>query len=607
VLAVLRKDLVEQLVPLGFASAVVLGGLAALLAQRLFEGGDPFSALQPWALLGLLPLAWWAVRRLVVEDLLGPGRDLLERLPVAVGPVVASKAALSAILITALAAAGVAGAGALATAIGQAPPRAQVEHAFEQILACALVVQAALLFAAALGRHRHALLAGAAALSLLVGREGAAVGPLSLLTDDLTDPTVPGAGLAGGLWAGGLLVGAIVISSSRAPWARRLRRPAGPVDALRACVLVGALAVLGQLWAPAGGGALLEGPLAAAASGGRVFVRRPHDGAELAQELADELGAAVGALGEGGPAVYVEAAPGLSGFQRGQVPGRPALLVRADVATAALDRSRLRAFVQRAALDGRTSGRLRSGAGRLVLEGAPDLASGVRQLAPAREELRVAWALERLSAQGLGAEAWILDLALARRVAGELPARALAAWALERARERSGEEARPFAEGLMRALAAARQGVFGGLGGGAAALRSRLAQSGVPWRAWIEDLDGAGADLRARRAADLSALPRLGGVRLSLSEPDVRGRRALRFGVEPVPGGGRFALSHGFLGPLAQAVPRDADRDEAPLGASLLDTARRYPRGARIGYAFSRYAPELGCDLTLGWEEVQVP
>lgn len=622
--AIVRRDLNEHawaLVPL---TAVVLLLLAAQAVVGMYPRLDqvleavpmlrllpvpdgPLDVFRLWVLFGLTPLAWLLVNRFVVVEYQRSGWELLERLPIGLARVLYAKVVFSLIALGALLAFGWFFVLSVAEMFGRDVRDAPALALLQGGAGFLALAYGYLLAAATVGRHRllvHTVVACAAAASWSYGLEPSAWPGLSFLRQDL-ETGQGGDALAAAGWAGALVAAAFwLVTWRRGRWARALQGPlatrpllgVGSAALVLAVVLADEAALRPEL--------RLEG---AAVHSGSVSVRVPHPGARArAEALAARLSASVGQLQEAlelsCPSLAVDFCEALDGatFERAVVRGRRGVLVRADFLAPDWRGTAFLGWAMYQVFDAASGARLRGGGWRLLLEGVPGwlVVSGGTPAERARDDLRAACGA-RVLLDASEAAPLLPAWGSVRERVGRRVARSLARWVLERweAKWGPGRVAALARDGLRR-----RSRLLGGVGDDDAGFGQLLTKhsgaSASQLEAWLRaELAGL---TRAHHAA-LAALPRLGRRTLVVEGG------ALAFEAAPARGRGPVALLHGpsddargwdaFAGSLA--------RDEA-LPGQRARTARRYPAGARVRYAFATFVPELSCDLVHGWEEVTI-
>jgi hypothetical protein len=550
VLAVAKKDLVEQGWVLLLGGALSLTTLVALLTRA---GGQPdalLHAFRTFVLVALTPLAMLAARRLIVGEL-ARGLDLLERLPVRLGLLVPLKAAIAA---APLAAGAVLGSTITVQAIGLFSPNVPDDLEGRLLRGAAvwlIFVHGVATLVASLGRRRANLVAAAALGLGLAARQGlvdlAALPPVRLVRAGflvaLDDPTaeadlrlMAGAGVACLALAcvlGALLRGRLLRGGGRpvAPPRRRARLRAAGAGRLR----VG----LARAARRAGPGRA-RGPRGPRRRRGRAGVTAPDLEART-QALCAALDAALARQADllGGQAqeVSLEAGPQPDAWTVTRAPAAGALRLRADVGAADLEQPLLVAAVLAAAQDERAFVAGPPGGWRAVLDGLPLWLASAE--VPARAELLAAWAFSAAGPEGAARlDGWE---ALRARV-GRPAARAAGGWLLRQVAAQRGPAA---VEALAREAVRPRR-----------SLEAALAALAV-------DLERLGEDARALVAAQATALAALPG--------GGRGRGLAR-GAAPRrrPAGGLQRHS----GP-----PRRGARRAPPRGAGA---GGRAPAGRRV-------------------------
>lgn len=596
-LSILRKDLAAHFWALAPASAVTLVLMSVLVGQRVYDGQPVLPAFRLFVVLGLAPLAWLLVNRLVVHEYTGGGERVLERLPVRPLAVFAAKVVLAVGMLAGLLVLALSTLSSGAAAFSRPIPDPQVSFMLERSLGFLAAFTAALLLSASLGRLRHglnALAIGGLLLAMQAGLDPLGVAPLDYLREDFVAPRTEGR-LVAPLVAVALLALAAILTCLR-PMGR-WRGPATPTD-LAACAVVGLVTATIALNQADTSPFVQGGATVRWAREGVSLNVRKGSGGDAARGLAAAVGGDLAlmadALGRALPEVSVDLGSDLgpSTFQRADL-SVPGVLVRANFVRDDFAEGTFRAWLAQQAFDVVCDGRLLRGDSRLLHDGYPRWLVGQRGagLDEHREELRLAWAAHVLAQDDLLDDTLLERWGAVRSRLGAPIARSVAAQALRLVSGRRGPQA---VHRLVRTVLDRRRGAFGGLRDPSV---DALLRDGDR-RSTIDLSKELAADLSRRaHAVDWEDL-----VPVVLAPARGTGDVALRFGATGPTG--RIALLHTLAG---ASVPDRYERDEVAAGSELLDTSARYPSGARVRWTVARHAPELGCDVITGWRELRVP
>jgi hypothetical protein len=572
VLAIVRHDVSQSrfaLLALTTWSLAVVSALVAaslvppMISRRLgatgFVPGNPELILRSFCVLGLLPLAWLLARRSVLDESQRSAWEALSRLPISPAVVLLAKAGHGLFL---LAFVGVTGTLIVisGSAFSEGFDEARTMATLGMVLGFAGISYAVLFLAATWGRHRFLAL-GALAGAAVVSGSGPRVPGLELLTSLIDTRLLSRFPTTAALIAA-LVVGAVLLATARGQ--ALLRAGQGRLrvsDLVRAAWLALACMGLAAARRPPPPVVELAAPVLRPSLNVDLQVAG-YRGAEVAaaQALAAAVGADLAWLDEAvgvdsGP-VAIEVARDCEAhvYRRATLRGLRGLLVLAPFHLPEFDAQRFRVWLLRQVLSKATGDRWERGPGRLVREGLPEWRV---QSDPTLIEQRAAWAVSRLP--DFDPQAFELAADLGPAVSGSL-----AAWLLT-ALEQRGPAA--FADWLLRPS-------------------PELLVTHMPsLRADLSALPGGHASL-------LERLPRLtrwegrrtpsGQLRLTIEGAD----------VAPV---ATWAVVHG----VGDALVRDERYDGAPT----ITTARSYAASTRVRYALVLPAPELQCELWLGWRE----
>ena len=572
-MAIVRKDVGQARFVLvaAFTWAVLVVALQVgltwtperLLAVANLRGlvpDSPERILRGFALLGLLPLAVVLAWRTVLSESQLDAWRALELLPVRPSVILLSKAGHGLGLLGVAAVTGtllVISGSPFANDFNEARSLATLGATF----GFGALVFSALYFAALFGRHRLLALGVLAGLALHSGRWTEVPG-VELFDRHLDASLAPRLYLQGGLIAALILGGTALACARGRALLRAGRGPMQAKDGLRALCLALLAMGLATLRRPPLPTLRMAPPSVRPELSVELEVCgfRPEEEAR-ARELAAALGADLqwlSGLGVQLPPVAVEvvrgADPGV--FRRATLRGVRGVLVYAPYHLPGLSLPELRAYVLDQVVE--ESGRWRRGSGQVLRLGL-----GRYRAEPPRLRAQAAWAALRVAAEGElpGPEAW-------SRLAGDEPARSLAAWVLGDT-QRSGDGTEDVLQPLL------------------AGELSPAELTGLLSRA-CGALEQDAPSLPPLEVEHRIAFAPGGQLRLDLGE-----------GVAPVQSA-RWVLLHGE----GRGEPeQDLLFDPRARG---LTAVRRYFPGARVRCALALRSQALGCDLIYGWRELVV-